>query len=377
MKGRLKQAREKKELRSGITTGACAAGAAHAAARLLFNGETISNALVFNPQGLSIEVRVKSVALTGGGARAVVVKDAGDDPDVTHGMDIVANVAPVAGGLITLKGGAGVGVVTRPGLQVPVGEPAINPVPAKMIKDALYRVIPPGEGVEVTISVPGGEEIAHRTLNPRLGIVGGISILGTTGIVRPMSEEAFKDSLVPLVSQAVAQGHRTLLLTPGRMGQRQAVEGHGFNPDMVVEMSNFVGFMLDCCSSYGVEQVLLWGHIGKLAKVAGGIFHTHSKVADARREIIAAHAAQKGAGRELVEKIMQANTLEGVVEHIEKEGFGTLFSLLAEKASLKAEERVRGTIKTGTVILAMDGRILGLDQAARDIGRALGCTKLP
>lgn len=366
---------KRKELRSGVTTGACAAGAAYAAARLLHAGEMLSEAVIYNPKGEAIKIHIKSAELTVDGARAVVVKDGGDDPDATHGLDIVADVIPAAGGF-TLKGGPGVGRVTRPGLQVPVGQPAINPVPARMIADALARAMPGGAGAEVIISVPGGEEIASRTLNPRLGILGGISILGTSGIVRPMSEEAFKESLVPLVSQAVALGHRRVVLTPGRTG-RQAADRYGFNPETVLEMSNFVGFMLDCCLDYGIEEVLLWGHVGKLVKVAGGIFHTHSRMADARREIIAAHAALHGADSKFIGVIMETNTLEGLVADIEGRGFGFLFNYLAEIASKKAGEHIRGSMTIGTALLAMDGRVLGLDRAARDIGEALGCTKLP
>ena len=368
--------KNKKELRSGITTGACAAAAAYAAARLLYGGEILQEAVIYNPAGDAIKVAVKAVELRESFARAVVVKDGGDDPDVTHGLDIVVDVLPAAGGL-ALKGGPGVGRVTRPGLQVPVGRPAINPVPARMIAAALARAIPPDVGAEVVISVPGGEEVASRTLNPRLGILGGISILGTSGIVRPMSEEAFKDSLVPLISQAAAQGHRRVVLTPGRTGRLAAVEKYGFNPETVVEMSNFVGFMLDCCLECGIADVLLWGHVGKLVKVAGGIFHTHSRMADARREIIAAHAAMHGADSKFIAEIMGTNTLEGLVAEMESRGFGFLFSRLAEIASQKAGEHIKGSMKIGTVMLAMDGRVLGLDQAARDIGRALGCTKLP
>lgn len=374
MSGRLIISKNKTELRCGVTTGACAAAAALAAALLIFKGEASSQVTVYNPAGAPIEIPVKSVQPFNTGARAVVVKDGGDDPDATHGLDIVVDVYPTSGG-ISFKRGRGIGLVTKPGLQIAVGEPAINPVPRRMIADALGRVLPGGTGADVVISVPGGEDVALRTLNPRLGIAGGISILGTTGIVRPMSEEAFKDSLAPLVKMAAALGHRRLVLTPGRMGQRMASE-YGFPDEAVVEMSNFVGFMLDCCSRSGISEVLLWGHIGKLVKVAAGIFHTHSRVADGRREVIAAHAALQGAGREVIEEIMNANTLEGLVAYFESKRLDFLFNLLAEKASCKAMEYVKGTIKVGTVMLSMDGRILGMDQGAGEIGRKMGCTRL-
>ena len=202
----MKATQGKKELRSGITTGACAAGAAYAAAKFLLTGELAGLVVVYNPQEMPIEIPIDSVVRTSDGARAVVIKDGGDDPDVTHGMEVVAEVKLAPGGELILEGGPGVGVVTKPGLQVPVGQPAINPVPEKMIRDALACFVTNTQGLVVTISVPGGDKVAVRTLNPRLGIQGGISILGTTGIVHPMSVEAFKDSLVPLIAQAVSLG---------------------------------------------------------------------------------------------------------------------------------------------------------------------------
>ncbi|MFZ5595638.1 MAG: cobalt-precorrin-5B (C(1))-methyltransferase CbiD [Bacillota bacterium] len=366
---------DKKELRCGITTGASAAAAARAAAMLLFCGEACDVVELVNPRGSILKVPVERSELVKNGARAVVIKDGGDDPDVTHGLEIAADVKVIESGII-IKGGDGVGVVTSPGLPVPVGEPAINPVPARMIREAVAQLAPEGKGVEITISVPGGLEASKRTLNERLGIKGGISILGTTGIVRPMSEEALKDSLVPFITKATAMGYRNLVLTPGGMGFRQAVDNYGFKPDAVVEMSNFVGFMLEKCVEAGVEGVILWGHVGKLTKVAGGIFHTHSRVADGRREILAAYAALMGSKKEFIAEILNINTLEGAISLIEGAGMSGLFDMVAERASLRAAEYIRNNMVVGTVITGREGRILGMDANAAGLGRIMGCAKL-
>jgi cobalt-precorrin-5B (C1)-methyltransferase len=201
-------------------------------------------------------------------------------------------------------------------------------------------------------------------MNQRLGIVGGISIIGTTGIVEPMSEEAFKASLAPQIDVALAEGHEEVILTPGRIGERNARE-RGIPEDAIVEMSNFVGFMLKECARKGVDRVLLLGHVGKLAKVAAGVFHTHSKVADARLETIAAHAALMGGGREVVEKILRANTTEEAVALLRERGLEDVFDAIAAKASSRAMEYVGGAMTVGTVLLTMEGEILGRDDNAR------------
>ena len=367
--------KDKNSLRCGVTTGASAAAAARAAALLLFRGECPSIVEVANPRGDIIKVPVKVAEYDGEGARAVVVKDGGDDPDVTNGLDIVARVEAASPGVI-IKGGDGVGVVTAPGLPVPVGESAINPVPARMIRDAVSGLAPAGVGVEISISVPGGRQAATRTLNGRLGITGGISILGTSGIVRPMSEEALKDSLVPFIKKAVALGHKRVVLTPGGLGYRQAVDEYGFNGDCVIEMSNYVGFMLEKCVGEGIESVILWGHVGKMVKVAGGIFNTHSRVADGRREILAAYAALLGAKKDLIDQILNINTLEGAILLLNRRDITGLFDVIAQRASLKASEYVWEKLRVGTVITAREGKILGLDRSAEDLGRLMGCAKL-
>lgn len=363
--------------RCGVSTGASAAAAALAAALLIFRGEIHSVVEVRNPLGTTIIVPVKEVSPRGKGARAVVIKDGGDDPDVTHGLDIVVDLFPRPGDF-KIIGGPGVGLVSRPGLKVPVGEPAVNPVPRWMITSSLQKIFPQGTGADIIITVPGGEQVALDTFNPRLGIVGGISILGTTGIVRPMSEEALKDSLVPQIEVAAAGGFKVLVLTPGNAGKKRALELLGASPKIIVEMSNYVGFMLEHCVHNGIREVLLWGHAGKLVKVAAGIFQTHSRVADARREIVAAAAASNGGSRELVQAIMHANTMENMLCLLEPEGLAGIFDILAGRASQRAREYARNKLKVGTVMLSAEGKIMGIDLSARTMVEDMGCqmTKL-
>lgn len=359
-----------KRLRSGITTGASAAAAAQAAVLMLFRREEILSAKVTNPQGREIVVPVKTVVLLQDSAAATVIKDGGDDPDITSGLEIIATVTKGPVGIV-ITGGLGVGTVTRPGLQIPVGEPAINPVPREMITSAVAPYLPEGTGVCIEVSVPGGAEAARRTLNPKLGITGGISILGTTGIVEPMSEEAFKRSLVPQITMAKAHGHTTVCLTPGRLGERWAAEILGIPPEAVVQMSNFVGYMLNACVEQGIKNVILTGHHSKLTKVAAGCFHTHNKVSDARLETLAAYAGLLGADHRVIRELLAANTSEGALEILRAHKVLGVMPLIAAKAASRAMEHVFGDLRVGTVLFTMSGEILAADANAVEIGREL------
>jgi cobalt-precorrin-5B (C1)-methyltransferase len=349
-------------LRRGFTTGTCAAVAAKAATRAIFSGREVPEEEVGLPDGSRVRLPVR-VYREEGRARAVVVKDAGDDPDVTHGAEVVAVAEPQVTAGVVLEAGAGIGRVTRPGLPVPVGEPAINPVPRKMILNSVEEVLPPGAGVKITLSIPQGEKLARRTMNPRLGIVGGLSVLGTTGRVRPMSREAMLTALRLQVEVSVAQGFDTLVLVPGAKG-RQSAGQHGLPEAVVVETGNFLGELLETCAKRSVRRVLLWGHAGKLVKLAGGSFYTHSRAADARREIIGAWAAAEGASRETVRRLLSVATMEEAQTVLEAEGMSRVWSVLAERASEQARSLVRGKLEVGTVLLDRQGRILGRDREA-------------
>lgn len=359
-----------KELRKGITTGASAAAAAQAAVIMLFQKKKIEKARLVNLTGKEIMVPVKSVSFENGIAEAVVVKDGGDDYDITHGLEIVVKAYRSKAG-IKIVAGEGIGRVTKPGLQVSVGEPAINPVPRQMITSAVESLVPEGGGVRLEISVPGGEEVARKTLNPKLGIIGGISILGTTGIVEPMSEEAFKQSLVPQISIALAHGHTTIFLTPGRLGERWVIEQLGVIPEAVVQMSNFVGYMLKACAELGIKRVILAGHHSKISKVAAGCFHTHSRVADARMEVVAAFAGLLGANVSVIKKILEANTSDEAYKILVENKLQKVMHLIAERAAARAQDYVYGEMKIGVVMFDMAGNILACDTNAVRIGEEM------
>lgn len=363
-------------LRRGFTTGTCAAAAARAAAWMLINKKTIKRVKIDIPAGIQLELDVLTPESGSLFASCGIKKDAGDDPDITNGIVVMARAEYFSQEGIHLEGGEGVGRVTKPGLSLPVGASAINPVPREQIKNALEDLVSKGEGLKITISVPEGEKLAGKTLNSSLGIEGGISILGTSGIVEPMSEESIKESLVLQIPVALEEGFNSLVLTPGRRGQRQAVEVLGFPAPSVIQMSNFVGFMLSTCAGYKVKEVLLCGSLGKLSKVAGGIFHTHSKIADGRREIIAANSALEGASQETINQIMESVTAEGTAKILQEKGLERVFYRLAERASFRAEKHVQGNLKVGTIFLSYEGKVLGFDQKAQKMGGGLGCPKI-
>ena len=360
-----------KMLRRGYSTGTCAAAAAKAAT-LALCGQVPTEVAVRLPGGGGEEavLPVAGVELEGDWARAWVIKDAGDDPDITDGARIEATVR-LQPGEIVIRGGRGVGVVTKPGLAMPPGQPAINPAPLQMIRDNVAVVLASGNGAEVIISVPEGEQLARKTMNPRLGILGGISILGTTGIVEPMSEEAFKQALTPQLDIARAAGQETLLLTPGRRGVSLA-EKFGVPQEAVVLIGNFIGFMLDQCVRCGFRQVVLWGHVGKLAKVAAGSFQTYNRIADGRAEAVAALAAARGAGAELVTAILDAPTAEAMVGLLWEAGLGQVWNDVALRASSRSEAYAREELRVGTVLFSYSGEPVGWDERAVSLMRESG-----
>jgi cobalt-precorrin-5B (C1)-methyltransferase len=345
-----------KTLRRGYTTGTCAAAAAKGAVALLF-GRTEEKVVVDLPRGETVRVSTSDLAIKNEEAICCVIKDAGDDPDVTDKAKICARARQIGDGII-LKGGEGVGVVTKPGLQVEVGQPAINPVPREMILEEIQKALPNGKGVEVTVFVPQGEELAKRTMNKKLGIIGGISIIGTTGIVEPKSEEAFKDSLIPQIRIALAQGYGEVVLTPGGMGEKNAIS-RGIPEDAIIQMSNFVGFMLQECAKRGVKKVLLFGHLSKLTKVAAGFFNTHSRVSDSRIETIASHASLVGINKETIESVLNANTAEHAMEVLRESGDLAVFDSIAKEAARKARQHVNNRMEIGAVLLSLKGEIVG------------------
>ncbi len=325
-----------KKLRYGYTTGSCAAAAAKAATQFLLKKEQIKKVAISIPIGEEIELPV-DICGDENFAVGTVVKDGGDDPDITNGIEICAKVSRRSDCKIMIYGGQGIGRVTKNGLPVQVGEAAINPIPMKMILQEVKKLVGQGEfGVDVEIFVPRGEEISKNTLNPKLGIIGGISILGTSGLVKPMSEEAFKDSLALELNVALREsGSKNLVFTFGNYGKNYAVEKLRMDEKRIVVISNFVGFMIEKACEAGVEKIFFVGNIGKLVKVAGGIFHTHSRVSDARLEILASNAVLCGEKHENILKILGSNTTEEAVGYVENP---EVFQLLAKKASTRCQE---------------------------------------
>ena len=348
-----------KEMRSGYTTGACAA-AGTKAALLFLDGEYCEKVTIMALDGTPLHVPIQEVIRTSSGARAEVVKFSGDDPDITNGVSVFTEVVvrPEGSG-VHFHAGRGIGTVTKPGLSVPPGEPSINPGPRQLIRNVIEEIL----GKD-----GAGEELAKRTLNPILGIVGGISVIGTTGVLRPMSEEGFKNSLVPQMDVALAAGFDTQIFVPGKMGENAAVR-FGLPREAVVQTSNFIGFMLERAAERKLKRVLLFGHIGKLSKVAAGVFYTHNRIADGRLEALAAYAAAEGLPQEAVRRILAATTTEEALPLFAEYGLERVYGILCARASARAERYVFQDLRVGTAMTTLKGELLGMDDTAREIGR--------
>lgn len=356
-----------KKLKCGYTTGACSAGAAKAAAMILFNKvEELNEIEIASPKGINIEMPIEAIEIGKDYVECTILKNGGDDPDNTHGTPIKAkvrrscdsqdkiineefetNCAGAKDERVLLKGGIGVGIVTKDGLFVPKGEPAINPGPRKMIKDEVMKVLPEGEKVEVIISVPEGVEIAKKTFNQRLGIEGGISILGTTGIVHPMSEESLKASIQLEINQK-ALNNEKIVLTFGNLGDNYCRE-LGYREEEIVICSNYIGFALETCVSSKVKAVAIVGHIGKMSKIAYGCFNTHSKINGVRLEVIALELALLGYDLSLVQRILEEKTCEGAVKFLGA-GYDKLYENIGTKIIEKSTEYVREELKIDAVM---------------------------
>ena len=316
----------KKELRKGFTTGSCGAAAAKAALYMLLTGSVKDEIEIITPGGAVFRTEVKDIFRGENRVRCAVVKDGGDDPDVTTGLHVTAEVRAeerTDGDLeIQIEGGPGVGRVTLPGLDQPVGNAAINRVPRQMIEKELSEVAELLDfrgRIRVILSVPGGEAAAERTFNPRLGIEGGISILGTTGIVEPMSTRAILDTIRVELNQRKALGDRIAAVSPGNYGLNFMKETYGYDLNRSVKCSNYVGDTVDMVREMDFQGMLLTGHIGKLIKVSGGIMNTHSKEGDARMELLAAGVIRAGGSMDTLRGILNCRVTEEALSIIQAE----------------------------------------------------------
>lgn len=354
-------------LKYGITTGACSAAAAKAAL-ITLTSNCVDKVVIPTPVGIRFEIPVKNCKRFGDYAVATVVKDAGDDIDVTNGIDITATVRLTDDGKITIISGVGVGTVTKPGLQVSVGDGAINPVPLKMIIDSINEALPEGKGAKVTIDIPQGEKIAEKTLNAKLGIVGGISVLGTTGVVKPLSMDACRRSLAPQIDVAILRGYERVFFVPGNIGERITKQLFKVPDDQIVQTGDFVGYMLEKAVEKGVKEIVFLGHSGKLVKLAAGIFNTHHKMGDGRNEVIAAYAASVGVDTQTINAILQSNTTEEATQLLDKINLSRVtYDRIAQKIHARVTNRTKNKIKFSIIIVSMEGKILGTDENAKGL----------
>ena len=309
--------RGNKKMRFGYTTGSCAAAACKGAAEILLGGKLQETVTLMTPKGILLTLELKDIQIETDKVICAIRKDAGDDPDTTNGILVYATVEKTKDQGITLDGGIGVGRVTKAGLSQKIGEAAINPVPKSMILRAATEIAEKYDyegGLKIIISVPEGVEIGKKTFNPRLGIVGGISILGTSGIVEPMSEAALVQSIRVEMKQHFSQGEEYLLVTPGNYGADYLREHMDLPYEKNIKCSNYVGETIDMAIDMGVKGILFIAHIGKFVKVAAGIMNTHSHSADARMEVLASNAIRAGAPLECAKEILNASTTDEALD---------------------------------------------------------------
>ena len=354
-------------LRCGYTTGSCATAAAQAAAIYLLTGRLPTCIELDTPKGIRLSLYPQDARLEPNAAECGIVKDSGDDPDVTNGIVIYAKVTCISNG-IEITGGQGIGVVTKPGLSVPVGQAAINPAPRAQIKEALRKVAHENGytgGFAVKIFAPQGEQIAKRTYNAHLGIINGISILGTSGIVEPMSETALIKTIHLEMDSLYMAGERKILLCPGNYGTDFAKNTLGLELEKAVKCSNFIGEALDYAVWRGFKQIFLVGHAGKLVKIAAGVMNTHSAVADGRQEIFTAHAALYGARQETLQALMCATTVDACLAILDSVGLrDPVLQSVGRAIEQKLQHRVHEKVQIEYLMFTNQSGILAQSQNA-------------
>jgi cobalt-precorrin-5B (C1)-methyltransferase len=346
--------------RTGFTTGACAAAAAKAAARLLMRGPPLHDIEITLPNRARAVFSLQRCECGRGVACCSIIKDAGDDPDCTHGAELVAEVRLTDSAEIRIEGGAGVGVVTKPGLGLEVGGPAVNPVPRRNITDMVREEIGDARGAVVRISVPRGEEMAKETLNARLGILGGISILGTTGIVKPYSTASYKASVIQAIDVARSRGHEDLIFTTGGKSEHFAMQLFPRLPEETfVQVGDFIGVSVRYAAKRGVPRVHVAGMMGKLSKMADGKMQTHAAGSEVNLELLARLAAEAGAPDSLQAEIRAANTARHVLELCAARGFTGITSVICRRVAENCAKHAGGSLEVRAYLLGFDGALIG------------------
>lgn len=345
-------------LREGYTTGTCAAAAVAAAVKLLEDGTVSSMVKITVPAKKTLSIETFFLSADDSSASFAVYKDSGDDPDCTNGCKVIAEIfLRGIDGDITFTAGEGVGTVTKAGLAIAVGEAAINPIPRLMIEQEVRRVFPI-QAVIVRISIEHGEILAKKTMNQRLGIIGGLSVLGTTGLVRPMSAQALIDTIKVEIDLRLAHT-KNLVFVFGAMGEN-ALLVQGYSQDQMVQISNYVGEALDYLADKSVDSLLVAGHTGKMIKVAGGIFQTHSRQADARAEILCAHAALLGANHILLQELFDCTTTVAADQLLKKSGLRVdVWQQIANASKKRIQMRLNKNVPISTILLDQEGMVCG------------------
>lgn len=347
-----------KTMRCGYTTGSCAAGAAGAATEMLLTGRAVERLDMGTPKGIRLSLDILAPELGGNYARCAVQKDSGDDPDITNGILIYATAKKTDVGIL-IDGGEGVGRVTKPGLDQPVGAAAINSVPRQMIAEqvrlACARCGYDG-GIDITVSIPEGEALAKKTFNPRIGIEGGLSVIGTTGIVEPMSNAALVDTIRVELSVLAASGAKDVLLCPGNYGETFAREQLGLSMQRQVSTSNFIGEGVQAAVAAGFERILLVGHIGKLVKLGIGMTNTHSQNGDGRMETLIACALACGADLGLLRAIQGCVTTDAALDALGGAGLlRPVMAVLGERIQATLERWVPTRVEIGFICFTNAG----------------------
>ncbi len=353
--------RDGKKLYYGYTTGTCAAAAAKAAAQMLATGRSIPYVDILTPKGIALNLEVLEPEIGENHARCAIRKYSGDDPDVTNGILVYADVSLQKTPGVAVDGGEGVGRVTKPGLKQAIGEAAINPVPLRMIREAAESVAEDYglRGLKVIISIPAGVELAKRTFNPRLGIVGGISVLGTSGIVEPMSEAALVESIGLELRQKYAMGCRRIIISPGNYGADFIRSLCHVEETELVKCSNFIGQTVDMAVSAGYPEMLFISHIGKAIKLTGGIMNTHSREADSRAELMAACALRAGATAETARRLLDCLTTDEMLEVLQQNGLlEKTMEIAGERIDYYLNYRAKGQITIGAAVFSNETGML-------------------